>query len=403
MIGKFAALAFTYLMADASASGLFPTKPLQTSNKPKAKFMSKLLEKAEPTENSRKLDAVEVDISGYEIKFDKCQYVKAYDDELAEDEEMDTVLATKRFIIFRLCPSGSCESCAYNFGEYVIDMENYLMLATEYFVQDRENFCGLVNQVCEADDDAVKSLGLVDCDEDYAYCANIEAMEENGYVESYEFAECIQVWQSDDDGDDAIFAGAMCSNNGAAIKIGAFYDEDCSVYRSGVDIEDYMENGVMFNNEILEKVVDASSCVSCIMKEYEIPADDDAGNGEEEEVQVNELCENLYEMSAKCESKYGFDNYWKDEEEYYNQYLQEDLICDFIGSLESGNYDQYGEIVLSGSQTQGSAGSATGGQKFALVVFILSTIGLAVYAASLHSQITKGAKADLSAQGGAMA
>jgi hypothetical protein len=42
-------------------------------------------------------------------------------------------------------------------------------------------------------------------------------------------------------------------------------------------------------------------------------------------------------------------------------------------------------------------------QKFSLTFFILGSVGLAGYAAMMHSQLTKGAKADLSRQGGAMA
>jgi len=365
------------------------------------------MEGARPTENSqlsRGLEQVEIDLSGYEIKFEKCQFVKTYDNELAENEESTSVLATKRFVVFRLCPSGSCESCAYNFGEYVIDLESYLEAATQYFVQDRENMCGQCNEICEADDDATKALGLVDCDECYNYCASIENMEDNGYIESYEFTECMQVYQSDD-GESQVFAGAMCSNNGKSIKIGAFSDEECT-YSKSADVENYLENGLKFNDEILEKVVEEESCVSCVMTDYEVPdanADDAAANEEEEaEVEMNEMCQNLYEMSAKCESKYGFDNYWKDYEEYENQYVQEDVVCDFISSLNSGSYDQYGEISLSGS-SGGGYGSATGAQKFFLTVFILGTIGVGVYAASLHAQLMGGGKADLSAQGGAMA
>jgi len=51
----------------------------------------------------------------------------------------------------------------------------------------------------------------------------------------------------------------------------------------------------------------------------------------------------------------------------------------------------------------GGSSGTTGGQKFALAFFILGTVGLAVYAAMLHSQLTKGSKAGLSRQGGAMA
>lgn len=404
-MARFFALALAALVATVSATSPFAQNPPKTSNTRKAKMMSKLMEAAQPTENSqmaRNLDAVEIDLSGYEIRFENCQFVKAYDDELAEDEDSKTVLATKRFVVFRLCPSGSCSSCAYNFGEYVVDLESYLMAASEYFVQDRENSCGMCNEICEADDDAVKSLGLVDCDTCYSYCQSIEAMEDNGYIESYQFGECMQVYEDDDT---QIFAGAMCSDSGTSITIGAFSDEQCGTYKS-VDIENYLENGLKFDNEILEKIVDSESCVSCVMTNYEVPdmnADDaNQQQEEEQEVEVNEMCGQLYEGSARCESKYGFNNYWKNYEDYANQYAQEDTVCDFIKSLGSGSYDEYGEIVLSGSRRVGGSG-ASGGQKFALTVFTLGTVGLGVYAASLHSQLTKGGKADLSAQGGAMA
>jgi len=406
-MARFLALTLAAIAATASAKSPFETKLPQTSNTRKAKMMAKIMEGARPTEKSqlsRGLDAAEIDLSGYELKFEQCQFVKAYDDELAENEEVKSVLATKRFVIFRLCPSGSCETCQYNFGEYVIDLETYLEAATQYFVEDRENQCGMCNEICEADDDAVKSLGLVDCDSCYSYCQSLENMQDNGYIESYEFTECMQVYESDD-GASQIFAGAMCSDNGSSIKIGAFSDEMCSNYKNA-DIENYLENGSKFNDEILEKIVEVDSCVSCIMNNYEIPdmnADDAANaNQEEEEVEVNEMCNQLYETAAKCESKYGFNNYWKNYEEYENQYVQEDVVCDFIQSLESGSYDQYGEIELSGSRRRGGGG-ASGGQKFALTFFILGTVGIGAYAASLHSKLTKGGKADLSAQGGAMA
>merc|ERR1712151_729217 len=109
-------------------------------------------------------------------------------------------------------------------------------------------------------------------------------------------------------------------------------------------------------------------------------------------------------MGAKCENKHGFDdgysNYYANE----NQPENEETVCDFISSLKSGTYAQDGEIVVGGSDSYRSgATSTTGGQKFALTFFILGTVGLAVYAAMLHSNLTKSAKSDLSSQGGAMA
>ena len=91
-------------------------------------------------------------------------------------------------------------------------------------------------------------------------------------------------------------------------------------------------------------------------------------------------------------------------DEASNQVSNENLVCEFIDSLKSGTYSQDGEIVIGGSKMYTNGGtSTTGGQKFALTFFIIGTVGLAVYAAMLHSQLTKGGKADLSTQGGAMA
>lgn len=401
---------FAAVVPLASAAYPFRSKRAMSKNTRKARMAAKLLENAKETENSqlgknRKLNQqAEPDLSIYEVKFQQCQFVKAYDDELAEDEDSKTVLGVKRFVTFRLCPANNCESCAYDFGEYVVDMDTYLEAATEYFVQDREGMCQLCEEVCYADDDATKNAGAdyVDCNSCVDYCAYFENMDENGkYMESYMMAECQQVYASDDGTE--IYAGAICSNSGASIKIGAFSDDMCSQMKKNINIENYLENGLAFDDSILENVTNVDSCVSCVAKEWEIPEQNDQQQqNDQEEVEVNEMCEQLYEMAAKCESKYGFDNWWKDYEDYENQYVQEDLVCDFISSLGNGNYDEYGEIVLSGSSFSGGSG-ATGGQKFALTVFILSTVGLAVYGASLHSQLTKGGKADLSSQGGAMA
>lgn len=114
---------------------------------------------------------------------------------------------------------------------------------------------------------------------------------------------------------------------------------------------------------------------------------------------------NIYEAAAKCEQSHNFENgvdkYYAN---YQNQVDNEELICEYISSLKSGTYSQDGEIVIGGSPSYSPGGtSTTGGQKFALTFFILGTVGLAVYAAMLHSQLTKGGKADLSTQGGAMA
>ena len=95
---------------------------------------------------------------------------------------------------------------------------------------------------------------------------------------------------------------------------------------------------------------------------------------------------------------------YDEETDYEQQELNEELVCNFITAVKSGAYDLSGEIVVTGGKASVGGGTTTTGmQKFTLTFFILGTVALAGYAAMMHSQLTKGAKADLSRQGGAMA
>merc|ERR1739848_916436 len=360
----------------------------------------------------------EVDISSYSLKFQKCQFVKAYDDELAEDEDAETVLATKHFVVFRLCPSNSCDSCNYGYGEYLVDMEEYLEATIEYAKDKQEEICYQCEEECDvyyenqnqgngeeegenkqgADGHRLSSSDCRDCIDT---CEKIENMEENGYIDATDFVECQEIQDEGDDGK-ALYAGAMCASNGSKIKIGVFSDDECRILNSEVDVENYLADGdgnqMKLSHALLKTTYESDSCLSCLVEN-----DENYDNGKESEVEG--VCENLYMSAAKCEEKHGFDdglskNYYG----YENQFENEETVCDFISSLKSGTYAQDGEIVVGGSNSYHSGTtSTTGGQKFALTFFILGTVGLAVYAAMLHSNLTKSAKSDLSSQGGAMA
>jgi hypothetical protein len=427
----FRSLAIAVLLATSAAANPFAAK--QTPTDSKSAYMSKLLKNARPTENSqlRHLDGAEedyaVDITGFSLKFTKCQFVKSYSADLAA-AGADTVLATQRFVIFRLCPSSNCKSCNYNYGEYVIDMNDYLDTTVEYRQDEQEAMCEACQETCyyEAADDAAADEDAeeeadeeeeaedeaeeeedngerrrrflssdIDCDTCVTACQKIDNMEANYYVDATTFINCQQLQDNGDDGV-ALYAGPMCASQGSKIKIGVFTDEDCMYLDNSKDVEDYLAdedgNQVKVSHALLKTVYDDSECISCLADK---DGDDDAAEDE-----VRDVCENLYEAAGKCEKDHGF----SDGLDNYVQNANEDFVCDYISSLKSGTYSQDGEIVIGGSKMYTNGGtSTTGGQKFALTFFIIGTVGLAVYSAMLHSQLTKGGKADLSAQGGAMA
>ena len=395
----------------------------------KASFNRKLMKKAFPTGRGtlhRKLDQgeeYEINIARYSVKFEQCQFVKSYDDELAEDEETRTVLATKRFVLFRLCPDSDCSTCNYNYGEYLVDLETYLEATVDYFQNFQEEMCNACDECAnqnnqdnnqdqqddqQEDEDGGRRRRLeqyynVDCDTCYDECQKIENMENNGYVDATEFLECQMIYDPEDDNRAPLYAGPICASSGTKIKIGVFTDEDCLFLDSTKDVDDYLvgDNGQLKLSHALLKNTYTDTCVSC--QEPEDQDDNNNGDDAEDEDEVIEMCEQLYDEAAKCEKTHGFDDGYANYYGYENQLAQEEVVCDFMQSLKSGTYDEDGEIIVSGASSVAGGNSTTGGQKFALTFFILGTVGLAVYAAMLHSKLVKGSKADLASSGGAMA
>jgi hypothetical protein len=423
---KIAAFAPLFLAATVAASN--PFAPSSSGNA-KSKYMNKLMRGAKATENSqlgRKLDEEEEyipDITQYSVKFQQCQFIKAYSDEMADQEDAGTVLLTQRFVIFRLCPSDSCGTCRNNYGEYMVDLNTYLEAVVEYESELQQEMCNTCEEYCQADDeeeqnDEERKLKKftrkleMDCDSCMDECDKIENMEDNGYMEATDFLNCEMIYDPEDDGTAAYYGGPICSSSGTKIKIGVFEDEDCTILDSGKNVDDYLggeDAGMQLSHALLKKTYDADNCISCLVVEEEDEnADEDEDNNdqdedaEEEEPEVTEMCEALYEDAAKCEKQHGFDNGFADYAGYSNQLKQEELVCDFINSIQKGTYDELGEIKVKGKNSLGG-GSTTGIQKFALTFFILGTAGLAAYAATLHMKITGGGKADLAASGGNMA
>jgi hypothetical protein len=410
-------LAYTALVAAVASAN--PFAPMKSQNSAQAAYVSSLMRGATPTANSQlrllqdNNGQYQVDLTTYSVKFAKCQFVKAYSDDLAEDEDSDTVLGTKRFVIFKLCPNNSCSSCNYDYGEYIIDLEEYLEATVKYQTNKQQAMCEAC-QDCATDDAAAADGGRflqdvnVNCDTCYEECLKIQNMNQNGYIDATNFLECQMIYDPEDDSKSALFAGPMCASNGAKIKIGVFKDEYCNVIDSSKDVDEYLMDAdgyqMKLSHALLKTVYAEDSCVSCVQGENNNNNNNNHNNNNNQ-VLGNEMCQTLYQSAAKCETYHGFDSGYSSADGYSNQASQEDAVCGFIDSIKVGSYSDEGEIVVNGgkSTTTGGGAKTTGGQKFALTFFILGTVGLAVYAAMLHSKLTKGGHPNLSYQGGAMA
>jgi len=235
----FRQLAIAALMATSALANPFAAK--QTPSDNNSAYMSKLLSNARRLDGGNDNAEIEADLTGYSLKFIKCQFVKAYDQDLA-DAGADSVLATQRFVVFRLCPSSKCGSCNYNYGEYAIDMSDYLDATVEYRQEEQEDMCETCKETCyynngddgnAAADDAADAeeeedggdgrrrlSSSVDCDSCVSACKKIENMEANYYIDATTFINCQQI--QEDNGYGALSWSNVCFQR--------FQDQDWSFH-----------------------------------------------------------------------------------------------------------------------------------------------------------------------------
>ena len=104
------------------------------------------------------------DPSNYSLKYTSCSAVNMYSDEAAEREEMSSATITKKFVVFRLCPTDTCsayfyssaedrhynyhgsKACGDSFGEYLIPLETYMEEYGNYIDEMKESYCEYCSQ-----------------------------------------------------------------------------------------------------------------------------------------------------------------------------------------------------------------------------------------------------------------
>jgi hypothetical protein len=359
------------------------------------------------------------DLSTFSIRFDKCQNVRYYSDDLAADEDATSPLAIKPLVAFRLCPSTECQTCgssssSSNYGKYVVDLESYLAYTVENQRQSFEEMCNNCAELCNDAGEYcngcgklcyqyanVQAAGLVDAS-DYMECQELEMPDENennarrrmrkrrlrrtrnrrrklesedgeeGEENPDEDENADEDQQDDADEDEPeededeeeeeesvdeeeepiYFIGPKCSSSGQKIEIGLFYDEYCTQAVPQTDESSSTMNlttilGGTLSYHLMSHSFtdDGSICLSC-----QEPADENEqhSNDQADADDVNEMCEELYNAAAKCETPTGitagFIQTNRDDGEYENQVETEFIACTFIDSIYWNSYTAAGDI-----------------------------------------------------------
>lgn len=271
-------------------------------------------------------DQQEIDfawVSGYDIKYQGCHHIKQWNEEANGQD--DVRIYTKRLVRFRLCPSGSCSDvsgagCSSGYGDYIVDMDTFLENFMEARRQDMEQACEhQINYVCDCEDDGNKgddfdrdiceydcllAAGMEDCIEQNPYADDAQAQEEQ---EMDRFFQCQQLdWgenqqyqnnQNNNGEEVQYYAGPYCAEQGGAIKVGVFTDDQCTEF---ADKTFYEITG--YSIPYLTESIASDECLSCMEpKDEEQQYNQENGNDAQDADEVREQCEQLYMDAGKCE------------------------------------------------------------------------------------------------------
>lgn len=335
----------------------------------------------------------EYDLAEFSLRFEKCQYVKMFDAEAAREANSNTPFVLKHFAVFRLCPSDSCRSCNnVPHGQYVTDVQSYLKSTIKNRQEYLNGYCQDCNTKCTVNgDDQVDEIH----EDDYCHCLTLcdryQNLADYGYVDASNYIQCqaFQVGNNEEDGSaNFVYIGPRCSSSGNRITIGAFSDKNCYEPLSNVDVEQLLGSSLSYH--LLTQSYDSNDhiCLSCREKEYDEQSVNDGKmdsadwNDWADSDNVNQMCEQLYNGAAKCESETGLTNGFiqmhREEKQYQNQVENEFMACTFINSLVWNSYTQAGEINV-GAPQDVYVRVVTQRQQIALAVlatFILILLGV---------------------------
>lgn len=221
----------------------------------------------------------DLDLTQFAMKYVGCQNVKSFSDDLAEDSDSDTVLGYNRFVVFRLCPASKCSAynkygCQDSFGEYIIEMEMYLEIMSQYHHQKYLEYCATCITCMNPpnDDTLYTEYNSTTNETIYTWTAAGDCQYYNA-CQNYKQA-CKDYDANTDDslysqilgcseyvtGNSVGYRGPHCGSNGKSITMGLFTDNECTKY-IGNEADSGISSG---SDDSLLQFFYNPTCVSCV-------------------------------------------------------------------------------------------------------------------------------------------
>jgi len=384
-------------------------------------------------------------LAEFSVKYVGCNRLASFVD---EDENGNAALINQNFVTYRLCPSDSCNDegwtgCKSVYGEYMMNLEDFLTVQQEYVDEEYEYFC----KYCERCVYYQNYFG--DCEqfeecEDYEESCSDEARKEMEEAEGYsldDFFECkaIKINSGDDDEgaaenygydngeeqtdeyegyefddklnvaftDGVAYIGTHCNNG--LVELGLFSDEYCTNY-VGNQIDFFNATGYMQDAEAVQDVYVPDGCLACdgdnIMdSDFYFPENDQEAEEYEKAQQedqefVSEICYNMYMSSAKCHQNMA-DSDAEAFELSEAEDLNQEVTCNFIEDVVRGYVDDEGFVYSHqksnnpittffesfGADPAGLDENVSGGQIAGLIVTGVAAASMAAVAYVLKQKV----------------
>jgi len=358
-------------------------------------------------------------ITKYSLKYAGCSSIATYSDDLAMNEDANTVFEIDQYVVFRFCPSKTCSAsstygCMSDYGEYMVPIDNWLSIISEYREEEFERYCNYC-QTCyggnngnrELEDAAAAAAanddGAAAQGDDFVYNCSYQSQcsgyadvcyDDQNHVDLSKFFDCKQYAANDDL---TLYLGPHCASDKKTILLGVYEDQYCSKY-VGDKYDVGTLTGLTLSSDIFGEYYQ-TDCIPCQESNLKFQ---NVANDNVDADSVTELCENLYDYSAKCNRHVGGAT-----SASYQSYQQQDnelAVCSFIASVVTGTYDEYGFIYVDPLSFESDnkynqytkiamrKGVVMSSQILGIVFFVFALVGMAVYAALLHLRIKRRAE-----------
>ena len=367
-------------------------------------------------------------IKGYSIKFQGCHFVQQFNDDEQQQQgnnnngdNSSNNVETKSLVRFKLCPYDRCNDnnesgCSRSYGEYIIGLDSFVNVYYEHRRQKEEYECELYLQQycahCDQDNNNNGNGGgggddnfnaeqcqydcLLQADQGFeTMCMDYNPYEENnggnndnneqgGGFQPEEYMECAEYElpqqnnnrrrrrHLEEGGGSGLYIGPYCAEQGGAIYLGMFTDDQCSEFADSNNGADTFASIEGTELPFARDSIVSQQCMSCFdagQNGNNNNNNNDNANGNV--YQLAEVCQEVYQSAGKCEQRLPSGTV---------QNGPNNNACSYIGGIQSVREDG-----MIGSASKNNIGVST----TFIVLLSLAVLSLGMYVHYLRTKILR--------------